>query len=598
MILSDPNLPDDPIIFANRAFQELCGYSADELLGRNCRFLQGAETDPNQVQRIRDALRDKQDVTVELLNYRRDGTAFLNQLYISSAFGPDGKLLYRFGSQVDLTSHREDRRLLDVSAQRHRAIFDSIVDVAIIVTDRTGHVTEWNTGAERVLGWSAEQMQGHTVERIFTPEDRADGRVEAEMREALQGGQASDKRWHMRAGGDRFWALGEMMPLYDAGRSHIGFVKVFRDHTAEHIAEKALELSESRLHRAQEVGGVGLFMLDIASDVLVPTPEFCRLYGLPVQANYPASVIESQIIAEDQHLVSTHTSRSRGKAQREVEYRIRLPETGAIRWIARMGEIETDEHGRATRFVGTARDVTEQHRADDKLRGLNETLELRVTERTDGLMQAEAQLRQSQKMEAVGQLTGGLAHDFNNLLAVITGSLELMALRISQGRGTENAKFMAAAQTAAKRASSLTHRLLAFSRRQTLDPKAIDINTLVGGMQDMIGRTVGPEITIELAEGKDIWTTLVDPSQLENALLNLCVNGGLNPGQRSGVKPGQWIGHADMERAPIGALSMSARIFDQAAVISPVSGSMLSAVAWFCSALTDARRRPTDCLRG
>ena len=75
------------------------------------------------------------------------------------------------------------------------------------------------------------------------------------------------------------------------------------------------------------------------------------------------------------------------------------------------------------------------------------------------------------------------------------------------------------------------------------------------------------------------------------------VNGGLNPGQRSGVKPGQWIGHADMERAPIGALSMSARIFDQAAVISPVSGSMLSAVAWFCSALTDARRRPTDCLR-
>ena len=77
----------------------------------------------------------------------------------------------------------------------------------------------------------------------------------------------------------------------------------------------------------------------------------------------------------------------------------------------------------------------------------------------------------------------------------------------------------------------------------------------------------------------------------------LFVNGGLNPGQRSGVKPGQWIGHADMERAPIGALSMSARIFDQAAVISPVSGSMLSAVAWFCSALTDARRRPTDCLR-
>ena len=127
-------------------------------------------------------------------------------------------------------------------------------------------------------------------------------------------------------------------------------------------------------------------------------------------------------------------------------------------------------------------------------------------------------------MEAVGQLTGGLAHDFNNLLAVISGSLELLELRISQGRLNDIAKFASAAQTASKRASSLTHRLLAFSRRQTLDPKPTDINNLVKGMDELIRRTVGPAINIEAVAAGGLWTTLVDLHQLENALLNLCIN--------------------------------------------------------------------------
>ena len=136
----------------------------------------------------------------------------------------------------------------------------------------------------------------------------------------------------------------------------------------------------------------------------------------------------------------------------------------------------------------------------------------------------EEQLRQSQKMEAVGQLTGGLAHDFNNLLAGISGSLELMQTRMQQGRFNDVERYMAAAQGASKRAAALTHRLLAFSRRQTLDPKPTDVNRLVGGMQEMIQRTVGPSIPIEVVGASGLWPALVDPSQLENALLNLCIN--------------------------------------------------------------------------
>lgn len=162
--------------------------------------------------------------------------------------------------------------------------------------------------------------------------------------------------------------------------------------------------------------------------------------------------------------------------------------------------------------------------AQAELRALNETLEQRVAERTAMLMQAEEKLRQSQKMEAVGQLTGGLAHDFNNLLAGISGALELMNRRIAQGRLADVDKYMVAAQGSAKRAAVLTQRLLAFSRRQTLEPRATNVNTLMYGMAELIQRTAGPGIQIETTGAADAWTAFVDVSQLENALLNLCIN--------------------------------------------------------------------------
>jgi PAS domain S-box-containing protein len=136
----------------------------------------------------------------------------------------------------------------------------------------------------------------------------------------------------------------------------------------------------------------------------------------------------------------------------------------------------------------------------------------------------EEQLRQSQKMEAVGQLTGGLAHDFNNLLTGISGSLELIQSRIAEGRTGEIERYLLAAQGAVKRASGLTHRLLAFSRRQTLDPQPTNVNRLLSDLEDLIRRTVGPSIDVEVVGASGLWPTLVDPNQLENSVLNLCIN--------------------------------------------------------------------------
>ena len=144
--------------------------------------------------------------------------------------------------------------------------------------------------------------------------------------------------------------------------------------------------------------------------------------------------------------------------------------------------------------------------------------------RAQALRQADADLRQSQKMEAVGQLTGGLAHDFNNLLAGISGSLELLDMRLKQGRTEGLGRYIDAAQAGARRAAALTHRLLAFSRRQTLDPKPTAFDTLVGDMADLIRRTVGPSISLRFISSADVWPVRLDAHQLENALLNLCLN--------------------------------------------------------------------------
>ncbi len=155
-----------------------------------------------------------------------------------------------------------------------------------------------------------------------------------------------------------------------------------------------------------------------------------------------------------------------------------------------------------------------------ELEAANAALRVQMAERE----RVEDALRQSQKMEAVGQLTGGLAHDFNNMLTGITGSLELMQTRISQGRTAEIGRYVATAVLSAERAAALTHRLLAFSRRQTLSPKPTDVGALIDGMAELIHGTVGPAIRVDRQHKADLWTVLCDPHQLESALLNLVIN--------------------------------------------------------------------------
>ncbi len=202
---------------------------------------------------------------------------------------------------------------------------------------------------------------------------------------------------------------------------------------------------------------------------------------------------------DDQATSEAALGRAKAAGLRQYENRVRHKD-GNYRWVSWVASAEGD------RVYASGRHITGEKEAQVDLEA------------------AQEQLRQAQKMEAVGQLTGGLAHDFNNLLTGISGGLELIEVRIRQGRSNEIDKYVEMARTAVKRAAALTHRLLAFSRRQTLDPKPTNINRLIANMEEFLRRSVGPHVEIETVGAGGLWTTLVDANQLENALLNLCIN--------------------------------------------------------------------------
>ena len=220
-------------------------------------------------------------------------------------------------------------------------------------------------------------------------------------------------------------------------------------------------------------------------------------------------------------------------------------------------------------------------KASRTLRTVNETLEARIRDRTAALLEAEENLRQAQKMEAVGQLTGGIAHDFNNLLTAIMGSLERLEAHLPHATPQELAPYIAAARDASNRAANLTNRLLAFSRRQPLSPRATDINGLVASMEELISRTISPAIRLSIAPCPSLHATMVDPNQLEHALLNLCINASdAMPGggeldistanisftaeqpRPSGLKPGDYVALTVADTGTGMAPEVLARVFE------------------------------------
>ncbi len=299
--------------------------------------------------------------------------------------------------------------------------------------------------------------------------------------------------------------------------------------------------AEGRLRLALESGLLGSWDFELATGNVTCTPRHDAIFGYSgPQSSWTYDTFLDHVLPEDRERVaSTFRHAVDTRAEWHFECRIQRANDGEVRWIEARGNPDGGQgNNPPTHLLGIVADITERKRAEEALLRSNEVLEASVAERTRELTmantrleveaeereQVEAALRQSQKMEAVGQLTGGIAHDFNNLLAGITGGLELMRTRIAQGRTAELGRYIDSAMGSANRAAALTHRLLAFSRRQTLDPKPTDVNGLVAGMEELFRNTVGPGVQVETTLTDKPWPTLCDPNQLESALLNLVIN--------------------------------------------------------------------------
>jgi len=282
--------------------------------------------------------------------------------------------------------------------------------------------------------------------------------------------------------------------------------------------------SEQRLQHALKAGRLGSWQLETEFLELDCSDISKSHYGRDEQAPFTYNEWLEAVYPGDQPRMQSALQRSLDTGEDFIiEFRNVWPD-GSLHWVDLRARAIRARNGRVSLLAGVTSDITERKHAETQLRRLNETLEQQVEERTAQLRQNEEVLRQSQKMEAVGQLTGGIAHDFNNMLTGIIGSLELLRRRVARGRTEDLDGLIDLGVTSANRAAALTHRLLAFSRRQSLDSKPVEMNALVSSMGELLHRSVNESVRLDMCLDPKLWTAEADPNQLESALLNLVLN--------------------------------------------------------------------------
>jgi signal transduction histidine kinase/CheY-like chemotaxis protein len=300
--------------------------------------------------------------------------------------------------------------------------------------------------------------------------------------------------------------------------------------------ETGLRVDDELLDLAQEAGAFGIFEWHVPSGAARLSAKLRELYGITdFDGRYQTwlgYVFREDVPRMQHEIEAAFAAHQTGMC---TEFRILRGDDRTLRWIERRALITYDAAGEPLRFIGVSVDVTERKRAVMQLRAFADTLEDAVRARTRELesenearRKAEESLRQAQKMEAVGQLTGGVAHDFNNLLTIILGGLDMIERQLPALPDNPPAQRIRRAREMALkgvyRAELLTKRLLAFSRQQPLSPQPIDANRLVAGISELLRRTIGEAVSLETVAAGGLWWTLADPNQLENAVLNLVVN--------------------------------------------------------------------------
>lgn len=390
-------------------------------------------------------------------------------------------------------------------AGRFRLLVEAVSDYAICMLDPNGIVTSWNTGAERIKGYKANEILGRSFDNFYEEADRKAGLPQRAIAIAGRDGKFQAEGWLLRKDGTRFWAFVTIDAIYDNG-ALIGFAKITRNLTERRQAEEELRRNEELFRRLVEgVTDYAIYMLDPSGIVSNWNAGAQRIKG------YGPDEIVGQhfsIFYTDEDRGRGEPARSLGIARSEGRFEAeawRQRKDGTRFWANVVIDAIRDPSGQLVGFAKITRDITERREAQLALERTREAL------------------LHSQKIEAIGKLTGGVAHDFNNLLTVVLGSLDLLR-RYLPNDDPRITRLLDNALQGAQRGASLTQRMLAFARRQELDLRPVDLVELTRGMRDMLQRSLGPEIAIETRFPSALDSVTADPQQLETALLNLAIN--------------------------------------------------------------------------
>ncbi len=491
----------------NAGAQRIKGYTSGEIIGQHfSRFFTIEDQRAGLPARILSDARQTGRHESEGWRVRRDGSRFWANAILQRMRDEHGAPIGFAKITRDMSERLQAQAALAESERRFRMLVEGVVDYAIYMLDPSGVITNWNPGGERLKGYTADEVVGQHFAKFYTKEDRAAGLPARVLAAAAREGRYEAEGWRVRKDGSRFWALVVVDAIRDKDGRIEAFVKVTRDITERRAAQEALRESERQLRLLVEgVTDYALFLLD---------PN-----GIVTSWNTGAQRIKGYTADEaiGQHFSRFYTEQDRAAGiparalqTATVEGRFeaegwRVRRDGSMFWANAVIDPIRDEDGRIVGFAKITRDVTERRKAEV------------------ALQEAQTQRAHAQKMDALGQLTGGVAHDFNNLLMIVGGNIQALKRKIPAD-DPRAARAVEAIELATRRGEALTRQLLTFSRRQTFDPKVLRIGERIEGFRTMLTSLIGG--SVRLIDGVDprTWPVCLDANELELALVNLLIN--------------------------------------------------------------------------
>ena len=485
------------IQYVNHKFTEITGYSAAEAIGQTPRLLKSGLTPPEYYRALWSTIQAGSTWHAEIQNRRKSGQLYWDEVTISPIRDANGAITRFLAVQQDITDRKVTEQALRERDERFQQLADNINEVFFVQDIQFRETLYISPAYEKVWGRTCQSLYDHPRSFLdpVPPEDQA--RLIASIARNQQGEDGGDVDFRVvRPDGDVRWMLAHAVPVRNAQGEVYRIAGVALDITERRRAEEALRANEQRLRTLFETVHLLVLGLDVQGDVEYVNPFFLEVTGYTRDEMIGRSWFEFLPKAQRESLQGVFGELIKSEAHSHYENPI-VTKKGEERLIAWNNTVPRDAQGRPTGTLSIGEDITERQRL-------------------------EQQLRQAQKMEAIGRLAGGVAHDFNNVLTAIFGYTDLMSEDLPPDSPLQ--PDVAEVRKAAQRAAGLTRQLLAFSRQQVLEPVVLNANDLIEDFEKMLGRMIGEDVELRLALARDLGNVRADPGQVQQVLMNLVVN--------------------------------------------------------------------------